>query len=85
MKQLTFVQNNFFRDLANQTTEIVGVQSNLQSKENYRSDNMRLERKFVSKSEKIEAFTPCFCSVFLKTKIVSELYRNFGKKSHIIR
>ena len=45
---------------------------------------MRLEMKFVSKSEKIEAFTRCFYSVFPKTKIVSESYRNFGKKSQRI-
>ena len=35
-----------FGALANQTTGFVGVQSNLQSNSNYRSDNKRLEMDF---------------------------------------
>ena len=35
-----------FHDLANQTIDFIGIQSNLQSTLNYRSDNKRLERSF---------------------------------------
>ena len=49
-------ENYVFGDLANQTTVFVGVQSNLQSKKNYRSDNKRLEMKFFVKKYEIKDF-----------------------------
>ena len=40
------MRNNVFGDLANQSIDFKGVQSNLQSEKNYRSDNKRLEVEF---------------------------------------
>ena len=38
----------------NQKTDFSGVQPNLQSIKNYRSNNMRLEMKFFNKSDKFK-------------------------------
>ena len=44
-----------FNNLANEKTDFEGVQSNLQFKKNYWSDNKRLETKFSIKNDKIKA------------------------------
>ena len=45
-----------FGNLANQTTDFMGVQSNLQFSFNYRRKNMRLEIEFFAKSDEIKDF-----------------------------
>ena len=49
----------FSSGLANQTTDFEGVQSNLQSKINYRSNNTRLEMKSNVKNYRIKVFQGC--------------------------
>ena len=53
VKKLMFVR---FVDLANQETDFMGVQSNLQSYFNYRSENKRLEMDFYVKNDKSKSF-----------------------------
>ena len=48
--------NNVFDDLANQKTEFLGLQSILQSRKNYRSDNKRLEMEISMKNLNTKAF-----------------------------
>ena len=66
-----------FGDLANQETEFMGVQSNLQSYFNYRSENKRLEMNFKLKSDKIKDFQECFSSNSFYYNILKELCQKF--------
>ena len=69
--------------VTNQTTGFVGVQSNLQSNFNYRSDNKRLEMNSLVKSDKLKVFqgyNSFNSSYYHKLK---DLYQKFGKK-HIL-
>ena len=69
--------NNVFGDLANHKTEFVGVQSNLQSNFNYRSENKRLEMNCMVKSDKIKDFQECFSSNSFYYNILKELCQKF--------
>ena len=74
VKKLMFVR---FVDLANQETDFMGVQSNLQSYFNYRSENKRLEMNFKLKSDKIKDFQKCFSSNSFYYNILKELCQIF--------
>ena len=78
LTHMTFASSTIY--LANQKKEFKGVQSKLQSKLNYRSNNMRLEMKFISKSDKIKDFQG-FYSFFLSFyRELKNFCQKFGKK-----
>ena len=71
---MTFASSTIY--VANQKKEFKGVQSKL----NYRSNNMRLEMKFISKSDKIKDFQG-FYSFFLSFyRELKNFCQKFGKK-----
>ena len=69
--------NNVFGDLANQKTEFLGLQSILQSRKNYRSDNKRLEMKISMKNLKIKAFQCWFIQNSFTCDILKDLCQKF--------
>ena len=75
-----FTLNNVFGDLANQRIDFKGVQSNLQSNKNYRSDSKRLETNFLIKINEIKDFQDYFSPNLFTYKILKDLCQKFGKK-----
>ena len=73
VKQPLTLGNNVFGDLANQRIDFNGVQSKLQSKKNYRSDNKRLEMKFFVENNEFKDFQDCFIPNSFTYKILKDL------------
>ena len=77
MKQVKQHGNSVFGDLANQRIDFRGVQSKIQSYLNYRSKNMRLEVKFLVKSEEIKLFSSFNCANLSYYQELKDFHQTF--------
>ena len=77
VKQVKTGESNVFGDLANQRIDFKGVQSNLQSRKNYRSENKRLEMEISMKNSNTKAIQSWFSQNSFVYNILKDLCQKF--------